>query len=201
MAFPFNNNFPGAQSSSGIHPDDILDDLIMEEAIRDSQQDVPKSIYWCHQCEKDIQQPTLPEFLCPSCGGAFIEELPADKQPPRQSSSTFSQQRQRLPQNPHIRAQFSGPMFSQRNAFMPPPPFLQMLSSMLGATAMPQPTPPPQPHPFAANQNNPFVYTFVSSSFPAPAPAQSQPASDQPSVMPNFLPPPGAHQQMLNFSE
>jgi E3 ubiquitin-protein ligase RNF115/126 len=30
--------------------------------------------YWCHQCTREIR-PNLPQLVCPTCGGDFIEEI------------------------------------------------------------------------------------------------------------------------------
>jgi len=33
------------------------------------------NLYWCHQCIKEFTNPLLPQLLCPTCGGDFIEEI------------------------------------------------------------------------------------------------------------------------------
>ncbi len=176
MANQINNPCPPSQASSSFHPEDILDDLIMEEALRDSQQQhATQPMYWCHQCEKEIQ-PSMPDFLCTSCGGAFIEEVPADKVDPR-PSPTFSQPPPQHPQH-SFQMQFGSPFFAgpRTSSFQQhpgPQPFMHMLSSFLHPFGQVQHQHMHQQHhqqPTFVQQQNPFVYTFVSSSYP-PAPA------------------------------
>jgi hypothetical protein len=64
--------------------------------------------FWCHQCRKRINP--LQDFTCPTCKGAFIEEIENDSDLFRlysESNTQQQQQQENRQQNPNVHQFFS----------------------------------------------------------------------------------------------
>ncbi|XP_068189421.1 E3 ubiquitin-protein ligase RNF115 [Antennarius striatus] len=64
--------------------------------------------FFCHCCENEIY-PKLPDFVCPRCDSAFIEEMSGDSSPRQDRTSSFSDELWQL-------------LFMERSALLSHPP-------------------------------------------------------------------------------